>query len=67
MRTITIKEWNKYLEDLQRLKNMIYEGTKTTDGLCMKLGMEDCDIIWELLSSEVNKVLNTPLEFHHGK
>lgn len=60
----TISEWNKYLKDLKTLRDKIYEGTKTTDGLCIQLSMEDCDIIWELLSSEVNKVINTPLEFH---
>lgn len=26
-----------------------------------------CDIIWELLSSEANKVFSTPLEFYHKK
>ena len=46
-------------------RDKIKEGTKTTDGLCIQLSMEDCDIIWELLSSEANKVFNTPLEFHH--
>ena len=60
----TISAWNKYLKDLNRLRDKIYEGTKTTDGLCVQLSMEDCDIIWELLSSEVNEVFNTPLEFH---
>lgn len=63
----TISDWNKYLEDLKRLRDMIYEGTKTTDGLCVKLEMEDCDIIWNLLNSEANKVFNTPLEFHYRK
>ena len=63
----TISDWNKYLEDLKRLRGVIYEGTKTTDGLCVKLEMEDCDIIWRLLSSEANKVVNTPLEFYQGK
>lgn len=61
----TISEWNKYLEDLKTLRDKIKEGTKTTDGLCIQLSMEDCDIIWELLSSEANKVFSTPLEFHH--
>lgn len=60
----TISEWNKYLEDLKTLRDKIYEGTKTTDGLCIQLSMEDCDIIWELLSSESDKVFNTPLEFY---
>lgn len=52
------------LEDLKTLRDKIYEGTKTTDGLCIQLSMEDCDIIWELLSSEADKVFNTPLEFY---
>jgi len=60
----TISEWNKYLEDLKTLRDKIYEGTKTTDGLCIQLSMEDCDIIWELLSSEADEVFNTPLEFY---
>ena len=60
----TISEWNKYLEDLKRLRDMIYEGTKTTEGLCVKLKMEDCDIIWNLLNSEADKVFSTPLDFH---
>ncbi len=60
----TIGEWNKYLEDLKRLRDEIYQGTKTTDGLTVTLSMEDCDIIWNLLSSEANKVFSTPLEFY---
>lgn len=60
----TLSEWNDYLEDLKRLRDTIYEGTKTTDGLCTQLSMNDCDIIWTLLNSEANKVFNTPLEFH---
>lgn len=60
----TISEWNKYLEDLKRLRDMIFEGTKTTEGLCVKLKMKDCDIIWNLLNSEANKVFSTPLDFH---
>ena len=60
----TISEWNIYLEDLKRLRDMIYEGTKTTEGLCAKLTMEDCDIIWNLLNSEANVVFSTPLDFH---
>jgi len=63
----TISEWNKYLEDLKRFRDMIYEGTKTTDGLYVKLEMEDCNIIWELLNSEANIVFNTPLGFNHRK
>lgn len=60
----TISEWNKYIEDLKRLRDVIYEGTKTTEGLCVKLAMEDCDIIWNLLNSEANIVFSTPLDFH---
>lgn len=60
----TISEWNKYLEDLKRLRDTFYNGTKTTDGLCVKLEMKDCDIIWDLLNSEVNTVFSTPLDFH---
>ena len=60
----TISEWNKYLEDVKRLRDLIYNGTKTTDGLSVKLEMEDCDIIWDLLNDEANKVFSTPLEFH---
>ncbi len=63
----TLSEWNDYLEDLKRLRDAIYEGTKTTDGLCIQLSMEDCDIIWNLLSSEANKVFSTPLELHTRK
>lgn len=63
----TISEWNNYLEDLKRLRDTIYEGTKTTEGLCVKLTMEDCDIIWNLLNCEANKVFCTPLEFHNRK
>ena len=60
----TLSEWNKYLEDLKKLRDKIYEGTKTIDGLCIKLEMEECDIIWNLLNDEASKVFNTPLEFH---
>ena len=60
----TLGEWNKYLEDLKRLRDMIYKGTKTSEGLCVKLEMEDCDIIWDLLNSEANKVFSAPLDFY---
>ncbi len=61
----TLSEWNDYLEHLKQLRDRIYEGTKTTEGLCCaQLSMEDCDIIWDLLSREANTVFNTPLEFH---
>ena len=60
----TLSEWSVYLENLKCLRDAIYEGTKTTDGLCIQLTMEDCDIIWDLLDREANIVSNTPLELH---
>ena len=60
----TLSEWNKYLDDLKRLRDLIYEGKKTTDGLCVKLETEECDIIWRVLNSEVTKIVSIPLEFY---
>ena len=58
-----LKEWNEYLETVKRLKDTIYAGTKNTEGLNLHLEMEDCDVIWELLSSEASAVYSTPLDF----
>lgn len=60
---MTLSDWNKYFEDVKTLRDKIYEGTKTTNGLTIKLEMEDCDILWQLLTDEVDKIYNTPLEF----
>ncbi len=59
-----LREWNAYLENLKRMRDTIYEGTKTDDGLNIHLSKEECDIIWNLLSSEANRVFSTPLEMH---
>ena len=59
----TLHGWNKYSSDLVRLIDIFHEGTKTTDGLCLKLEMEDCDILFDLLNEECDKVLNRELDF----
>ncbi len=60
----TLSEWNEYLEQLKDLRDRIYEGTKTTNGLCTQLSMEDCDILWTLVSSEANKVFGSQLDYY---
>lgn len=62
----TLSEWNKYLEDIKRLRDLFYTGTKTTEGLNAKIEMEDCDIIWDLLNREANHVFSMPLDFSKG-
>ena len=59
----TLYEWNKYSSDLARLKDIFHEGTKTIKGLSLTLEMEDCDILFDLLSEECDKVLNGKLDF----
>lgn len=57
----TLNEWNKYFEDITALRDKIYKGA---NGSPIKLEMEDCNIIWVLLTNEIEKIFNTPLEFH---
>ena len=64
---MNLAEWNKYRDDLIRLRDMIYEGTKTTKGLSVILEMEDCDILLELLNNEVCKVTSKQLDYKEKK
>ena len=59
----TLSEWNEYYEALKRLRDVFHEGTKTTKGLCAQIAMEDCDIIFDLLVSECDKVYNRELDY----
>ena len=60
---MNLAEWNKYRDDLIRLRDMIYKGTKTINGLSVILEMEDCDILWNLLRDEVCKVISKQLDY----
>lgn len=61
----TLRDWNQYLDDLKRLRDLFYKGTTDeSEGLHIDITKEDCNIIWNLLSSKANQVISTPLEFH---
>ncbi len=59
----TIEEWNRYLSHVRDLRDLIKEGTKSTKGLDVRLSMNDCDTLWRILSDEVDRVSNSPLEY----
>ena len=59
-----LKEWNEYLDHLKELQDKIYEGTKTVNGLCIQLSMEECDILWDLVKSEAMKVNASSFDYY---
>ena len=60
----TISEWNNYLDNVKRLRDAIYYGMKSPEGIQIHLEKDECEIIWNLLNSEANVVFSTPLVFH---